>query len=80
MFGFLLRAAPQALFVALLGAVASKVLQPIIDVSLAGPATEQDLLISSLVAVTDNFVLAGLLGLLLTLIARAVIEARLGGV
>jgi hypothetical protein len=80
MFGALLRAAPQALFVALLAAVGSRVATPLIDSMTAGSAQQSDLIVGTLTAATDNFLLVGILALLITLVARATIEAQLGGV
>jgi hypothetical protein len=79
MFGAVLRAAPQALFVALLAAVGARVTQPLFDFMAAGPAESDDLLLGSLQAASDNILLVAILALVLTLIARAVVEARIGG-
>ena len=79
MFGAIVRAAPQALFVALLGAVTARVANPLIAQAAAGSATKQDTLLAGLVTLTDNFVLVGILALLLTLLARAVLEAQVAG-
>jgi hypothetical protein len=79
MFGALLRAAPQALFIALLAAITSRVLDPFLSFIAAGPAETDDLLYSGLESASENFLLVGLLALLVTLVARAVIEARVGG-
>lgn len=79
MFGAVLRAAPQALFLALLAALAARITQPLFDFMAAGPATSNDLLLGSLQAATDNMLLIGVLALLLRLIAAAVVEARIGG-
>jgi hypothetical protein len=79
MFGAVLRAAPQALFMALLAAVAARVTDPLFDFMASGPAQSDDLLLGSLQAATDNILLVGVLALILTLLARAVIEARIGG-
>lgn len=80
MFGALLRAAPQALLIALLTAVFARVVNPLIDVMTDGPASSNDMLVSGLNSATSNFILVGLAALVLALIARAVLEARLGGV
>jgi len=80
MFGALLRAAPQALFVALLGAVTARIMEPLLAVMVGGSATQNDMLVSGLQSATDNFVLIGVLALLVTLLARAVLEARAGRV
>lgn len=81
MFGALVRAAPSALFMALLAAVLSKVLSPMIDVMTAADGvTEQSNLVAGLISVSNNALLVGLLALLLTLIARATVEKSLGGV
>ena len=79
MFGFIVRAAPQALLFGLLAAALSAVVDPMVDFMTDGPATQSDLLVSALTATTDNFVLVGLAALLLTFIGRAVLEARVGG-
>jgi len=79
MFGAVIRAAAQALFVALLAAVATRVLSPLFDFMAAGPAQSDDLLLGSLQAASDNLLLVALLALVLTLLARAVVEARVGG-
>lgn len=80
MFGAILRAAPQALFIALLGAVLARVTDPLIDQMVAGGAEEGDLLLKTAQAGTENAVLVGILALLVVLIARAVIEAQMGRV
>lgn len=80
MYGFILRAAPQALFIGVLAAVLSAIVDPLLTFMTDGPATSNDLLVSSLTAVTDNFVLVGIAALALTFIGRAVIEGKLGGV
>lgn len=80
MYGVILRAAPQALFIALLAAVLSRVLDPILEFILASPnAEESDLLISGLQAASENFILVGLIALALVIIARAVLESEIGG-
>lgn len=80
MFGAILRAAPQALFIALLSAVFARVLSPIIDFILQSPNADQnDLLISGLQAASDNFILVGLVALALVLLTRAVLESQIGG-
>jgi len=76
MFGALLRAAPQLLGIPLLAAALAKVVGPIVTFATDGPATQNDMLIVLLTGISDNFVLVGVLGLLLTLVATAVIEAR----
>jgi hypothetical protein len=78
MFGALLRAAPQALFMALIAAVLSRILAPLVSFNLNGPATQSDLLINTLTTVSGNSLLIGILALLVTLVARAVVEAQLG--
>lgn len=78
MYGFILRAAPQALFVALLGAITAKVVGLLAETMLAGPATESDLLVSGLTAVSDHYILVGIAALIVTWIGRAVLEARAG--
>jgi len=77
MFGALLRAAPEALFIALFAAIVARVVDPLKQAALDGPATQSDTLIVTLSAATENFILVGLLALLLTLIARATIESQL---
>lgn len=77
MYGVLVRAAPQAVFVALVSAAGSRVLQPLVDLMLQEGAKD-DLLISGLQTASDNFVLVGILALLLTILAAAVIESRGG--
>lgn len=79
MFGALLRAAPQALFMALLAAVAARVVAPLVDTMTAGGAQQSDLIVGTLSAASDNMLLVGLVALLVTLVARATIEAQLGG-
>lgn len=64
---------------ALLAAVAARVTDPLFDFMLDGPAKSNDLLLGSLQAATDNILLVGVLALVLTLLARAVVEARVGG-
>lgn len=79
MFGVIIRAAPQALFIALLSAVLARVLDPIIEFTLESPnADENDLLISGLQAAGDNFILVGLIALALVILTRAVIESQVG--
>lgn len=79
MYGELLRAAPGALFAALLAAVLSYVLDPILDLMLASDeASASDPLITGLQAVEGNALLAGVIAILLTLIARATVERQLG--
>lgn len=80
MFGAILRAAPQALFIALLGAVLARVTDPLIDQMVAGGAEDGDLLLTAAQAGSDHAVLVGIVALLLTLIARATIEAQMGRV
>lgn len=80
MYGVILRAAPQALFIALLAAVLSRILDPILEFTLESPnAAESDLLISGLQAASENFILVGLISLALVIIARAVLESEIGG-
>jgi hypothetical protein len=80
MFGVLLRAAPQALFIALLAAVMAEVTNPLVDQMTAGGAEQSDLLVVAVQSGTENAVLVGIVGLVVTLVARATIEARLGGI
>jgi hypothetical protein len=76
MFGALLRAAPQLLGIPLLAAALAKVVGPMVTFATNGPATQSDMLIVLMTGISDNFVLVGVLALFLTLLARAVIEAR----
>jgi hypothetical protein len=80
MFGVLIRAGPQALFMALLGAILARILSPLIGFMTAGPATEDDLLINALTAVSENYILMGVLALVITILATAVLESRAGAV
>lgn len=81
MFGAILRAAPQALFIALLASVSARITEPLIDFTLDNsPAAKSDMLVSGLQSATDNYLLVGIAALLLALVARAVVEARVGGV
>jgi Mg/Co/Ni transporter MgtE len=77
MLGAIARAAPGALFAAVIAAVLSRALGPLLDIMLeADAATESEPLISGLQAASNNFLLVGIIGLLLTLIGRAIVEAR----
>lgn len=78
MYGFILRAAPQALFVALLGAITAKVVGLLAEVMTDGPGTQSDLLINGLLAVSDHYILVGIAALVVTWVGRAVLEARVG--
>jgi hypothetical protein len=79
MFGALLRAAPTALLAALIAAILQRVLNPLLDVMLGGPtASQSDPLIKGLITVGNNSLLIGILSILLALIARAVVEKRVG--
>jgi hypothetical protein len=80
MFGALLRAAPDALFVALIGAFLAKVTGPFIGVMTSGSIQQSNQLVGWLSSVSDNAVLIGILGLVLTLLARAVVEAQVARV
>jgi len=80
MLGAFARAAPQALFAAVIAAFLSRVMSYIMPIILDSPdASESDPLVSGLMAVSssDNFLLVGLLALLLTLLGRAMVEAKL---
>jgi hypothetical protein len=77
MYGAVIRAGGEALFVALLAAVLSFALEPFITF-LGDYADQSDLLYSGLVAVSNNALFAALLGILIWLIARAVVEAQTG--
>lgn len=80
MFGAFARAAPQALFIALLAAILARVLDPILEFTLDSPnATQNDMIIAGLQAASDNFLLVGLIALAVALLARATIEASIGG-
>jgi len=81
MYGVLLRAGPQALFISLMSALFARVLDPLVDVMLVdGPAQQDDMLINALTAASDNFVLIGIIALVITILGTAVIEADQGGV
>jgi len=81
MYGVLLRAGPQALFISLMAALFARVLNPLVDVMLVdGPAQQDDMLINALTAASDNFVLIGIIALVITILGTAVIEADQGGV
>lgn len=80
MFGTIVRAAPQALFIAFLSAILARVLGPIMDFIMASESANQDdLLISGLTAASDNFIIVGLIALGVVLLARAILEAQIGG-
>jgi hypothetical protein len=76
MFGALLRAAPQLLLFPLLAAALAKVIEPILTFM---NATSDDMLFVLLVGISNNFVLVGVLGLFMGLLARAISEAATPG-
>lgn len=79
MFGALIRAAPQLLIIPLIAAALAKILGPMVTFMTDGPATSSDMLITLLNGASNNFVLIGVLALLMVLIARAITEARTPG-
>ena len=81
MFGGILRAAPDALFVTLIAAITSYVLAPLYSFAVASDgASETDILLWGLRTASANFLLVGLFAGLLTLLARANLESGPGGI
>jgi len=80
MYGVLLRAGPQALMISLMGTITTVVLSNLTEVMLAGPATQDNMLIKAFTGVHENFVLIGIIALALTVLATATVEAGQGGV
>jgi len=78
MYGVLFRAGPEALFVGVLGAVFARALGPLVDVMMV-EANQDDVLISALTAASDNFILVGIIAIMLTVLATAVLEGSVGG-
>jgi len=81
MFGVLVRAAIQGVFVALIASVLSRAMDPIVQIMLDGPATQNDFLISSLetASTVRVAVLLGMVALLLKIVTAAIVESR-GGI
>lgn len=79
MFGALLRGTLGAAFIVLIGAIAGRILPPLLDVMLVS-GRKDDLLISTLTIVEDNLVFVGLIAVLVAILARAVIESQAGGI
>lgn len=80
MLGAFARAAPQALFIAVLAAITARATEPMTNYALnSTSASQSDPLISGLSAASDppNFLLVGVIALVLTLIGRAMVEAEL---
>lgn len=80
MLGAFARAAPQALFIAVLAAMTARIMDPLTTFILdSNSASKSDPLVNLLQTASDppNFLLVGVLGLILTLIGRAMVEARL---
>lgn len=78
MYGVLIRAGPGALMIALMGALAARILEPLLDMMLV-EASQDDMLIKSVTAISENFILVGLIGLGITIVGAAVLEAKTGG-
>jgi len=81
MFGVLVRAAIQGVFVALIASVLSRAMDPIVQIMLDGPATQNDFLINSLetASTVRVAVLLGMVALLLKIVTAAIVESR-GGI
>jgi len=81
MFGVLVRAAIQGVFVALIASVLSRAMDPILQIMLDGPATQNDFLINSLetASTVRVAVLLGMVALLLKIVTAAIVESR-GGI
>lgn len=78
MFGWLLRAAPQILFLAFLAALLGYILEPLLGFITDGGAHTSSPLVEAIGAVQSNLIIVGIVGLILAGIARAVVEARMG--
>lgn len=78
MYGTLIRAGLEALFIALLGAVFVAVMSPLLS-AMYPAANEDDLLINALTAAQENFILIGIIAILVTVIATAILEGSIGG-
>jgi len=81
MWGLTVRTAPQLAVVILIAAAVQRILSPIVEFLLAGPAEEGDMLIVSLqwVANPANFALVGIVALAVVWLAGSLFEGSPGG-
>jgi len=80
MLGFIARAAPTLLFLALLAAILGRVMSPVLDVILASPnASGNTSFVAGIQAASDpsNILLVGIISILLAGLGRAMLEADL---
>lgn len=80
MLGFIARAAPVVLFLALLAAVLGRVMSPVLDMILASPnASGNTTFVAGMQAASDprNLLLVGIISVLLAALGRAMVEADL---
>jgi hypothetical protein len=77
MFAVFLRAAPAALFAALLGAILKTVTGPLF--AFMGPRSEGHMLRTGLEAATQNWLTVGVLAVAVGILYGAVVESRVAG-